>query len=268
MITDTREATRLLAEQLLAEKVKPTAKLIRQRLGKGSLTTIQNELDKWWNSLAERADVPDTAWGALPPKVIELCHLFYREATAQAYRAFKDDSDQLRGSLATALTSNKAALTVSANATERIAYLERQLEEGITREKLMHEQLTSLATERTEALAQLSAVQSTISELHTALDRAQSAVVDAEARASDRFKGVEQRMLLMVDEARQDAQRLRKEIERQKSEMDLRDKEYAQRLSDMAFENKQLLDALSRAKAAQRYRHVPEDPDEGIYEEE
>src|SRR5690349_14146348 len=52
--SDTHSRVIEVADQLLEEGVRPTQQNVRERLGSGSLTTINRALNDWWHTLAQR----------------------------------------------------------------------------------------------------------------------------------------------------------------------------------------------------------------------
>lgn len=72
MKTDTYSKVFEVADSLLAEGVRPTQQNVRDRLGKGSTSTIHKALGEWWQTVGQRLqqgrnypDLPDALSGAM-----------------------------------------------------------------------------------------------------------------------------------------------------------------------------------------------------------
>lgn len=87
MTTPVRQKIFEIAEELLREGSRPTQQLVRERLGSGSLTTINRALNEWWASLSQRLD-QQTQGFDLPEPVIRLSNRLWTESLAYARREY------------------------------------------------------------------------------------------------------------------------------------------------------------------------------------
>lgn len=77
-----------MADRLLEEGIRPTQQNVRERLGSGSLTTINRALNDWWHTLAERIQRRNEH-PELPEPVIQLANQTWNRALAYAEHSFK-----------------------------------------------------------------------------------------------------------------------------------------------------------------------------------
>lgn len=86
--SDTHTRAMQIADELLEEGIRPTQQNVRERLGSGSLTTINRALNDWWHTLAERVQRrnqhPD-----LPDPVAKLASQTWDRALAYAENRFE-----------------------------------------------------------------------------------------------------------------------------------------------------------------------------------
>ncbi|WP_210395094.1 DNA-binding protein [Motiliproteus sediminis] len=85
MASDTYVRAQQIADELLSKGVKPTQQLIRDALGKGSVSTIHRALSDWWSSLGNRINkaeqIPD-----IPDNVSVTMLSLWEQAVAEAQR--------------------------------------------------------------------------------------------------------------------------------------------------------------------------------------
>lgn len=93
MNTTTREKVYEIADDLLRQGIKPTQQNIRDRLGSGSLTTINKALNEWWSNLGQRLDAQANGYD-LPEPVIKLAGKIWSDAVAYANRASESRQKQ------------------------------------------------------------------------------------------------------------------------------------------------------------------------------
>ncbi len=93
MNTTTREKVYEIADELLRQGTKPTQQNIRDRLGSGSLTTINKALNEWWSNLGQRLDAQVNGYD-LPEPVIKLAGKIWSDAVAYANRASENRQKQ------------------------------------------------------------------------------------------------------------------------------------------------------------------------------
>ncbi|MFT6916388.1 MAG: hypothetical protein ACJAWL_002723 [Motiliproteus sp.] len=98
MKSDTYSRVFEVADSLLAEGVRPTQQNVRDRLGKGSLSTIHKALGEWWQTLGQRLqqgrDYPD-----LPDGLSEMMITWWQNAVDRSRREFEGQQDQAKRQL-------------------------------------------------------------------------------------------------------------------------------------------------------------------------
>ncbi len=83
MTGDTRRKVFEVADELLREGKRPTQQLVRDRIGVGSITTINKGLNEWWAALSDRFNSVD-AHGTVPEVVIRHSARLWSEALGYA----------------------------------------------------------------------------------------------------------------------------------------------------------------------------------------
>lgn len=101
MSTEKRSQIYEIADQLLREGVKPTQQNVRDRLGSGSLTTINRALNEWWEQLGSRLEAQTQGFD-LPDPVVKQVNRLWSEALAYADRASNQRVEALQKRLAEA----------------------------------------------------------------------------------------------------------------------------------------------------------------------
>lgn len=81
--SSTREKVYQVADELLAQGIRPTQQNVRDQLGSGSLTTINSALNGWWQSLSERL-TRRNSHPELPDAVLGAANKLWDEALANA----------------------------------------------------------------------------------------------------------------------------------------------------------------------------------------
>lgn len=84
---DTHSRAIEVADRLLEEGIRPTQQNVRERLGTGSLTTINRALNDWWHTLAERVQRRNEH-PELPEPVVQLANQTWNRALAYAEHRF------------------------------------------------------------------------------------------------------------------------------------------------------------------------------------
>lgn len=80
----TKEQVFTAADELLSEGVKPSQQLIRERIGRGSATTIHRALNEWWIDVGERLSRVGSAQTNVPMPVQKALDDLWRVASKQA----------------------------------------------------------------------------------------------------------------------------------------------------------------------------------------
>ena len=101
MSTEKRSQIYEIADQLLREGVKPTQQNVRERLGSGSLTTINRALNEWWGQLGSRLEAQTQGFD-LPDPVVKQVNRLWSEALAYADKASNQRVESLQIKLADA----------------------------------------------------------------------------------------------------------------------------------------------------------------------
>lgn len=83
MSSDTRRKVFEVADELLREGKRPTQQLVRDRIGVGSITTINKGLNEWWAALSDRFNSADSS-GTVPEAVIRQSARLWSEALGYA----------------------------------------------------------------------------------------------------------------------------------------------------------------------------------------
>ncbi len=81
--SDTQELAKATADALLQEGIRPTQQNVRERMGSGSITTINKALNIWWQELGERMKA-NTSHPMLPDPVAESASKLWLQAIAYA----------------------------------------------------------------------------------------------------------------------------------------------------------------------------------------
>lgn len=86
--TDTADRVLEIADELLSEGVRPTQQNVRERLGSGSISTINKALNEWWESLAARMK-EQHARPDLPEPIIDGATRMWQQALTYAENALQ-----------------------------------------------------------------------------------------------------------------------------------------------------------------------------------
>lgn len=220
---DTRAAARRAADALLAEGLRPTVAAVRQRIGRGSASTINAALQDWWVELAHRLaqpprpDVPEAAWKA--------ADALWTAAVAEAQRGLAGERRALEEAREGARVQAETALFARDQATQRADGLAGELE--ITQRALRDaEQSTAAEKARGDALRdQIAGLEGRIRTAEqAAAEQAQQHAAQL-ALAQERYDRMEQRLVAQVDEHKTERGRLDGRLATQAKEA--RDREVA-----------------------------------------
>lgn len=241
---DTRAAVRDVADQLLADGVRPSVKLVRERLGRGSDTTIAGALKDWWQELAERLFDQQRRPG-VPEPVWEAVNGLWRIALDQAAQAFDIDRKALQQARDAAVEERATALLAR--------------DQAIDTGKRLGKEVEALEMSVSEAERAAAAEKARVDELRAQLEGTNQKVQDADDRlaaqakeshaqlelAEHRYERLEQRLAREVDGARQERDTALRElaVERQ------RGRETESRLRDELSESRQLQARLEQRAA-------------------
>ena len=93
MRSDTYQRVFEVADQLLAEGVRPTQQNVRQRIGKGSVSTIHKALADWWQSIGQRL-TKSQQYPDLPEPLVQAMTDWWQQAVDRSGREFEGRYDQ------------------------------------------------------------------------------------------------------------------------------------------------------------------------------
>ena len=95
--SDTQDLAKATADILLQEGIRPTQQSVRERMGSGSITTINKALNAWWSELGDRMKT-NTSHPMLPDPVAESASKLWRQALAYAEKELEGQREELEQS--------------------------------------------------------------------------------------------------------------------------------------------------------------------------
>lgn len=107
--SDTREKVFDAADSLLQEGIRPTQQNVRDRIGSGSITTINSALNGWWLSLSDRINRKDQH-PELPDPVISAANQLWDQALAYAHHSLQKERAEVESILLNRKETNAAQL--------------------------------------------------------------------------------------------------------------------------------------------------------------
>ncbi len=165
----TREKVFEAADQLLEQGVRPTQQNIRERIGSGSLTTINKALNDWWRTLGERI-TRQNQHPELPEAVLHVANQLWDRALAYAEHRFDEQRQalaqqevSLRDQMARSVQGDKESLgELQAQNSRLLAKCEQLADEkhGLEQKLLkLDEQVYRLNTQLDESARELRQMQ-------------------------------------------------------------------------------------------------------------
>lgn len=136
---DTQDLAKATADILLQEGVRPTQQNVRERMGSGSITTINKALNAWWSELGDRMKA-NTSHPMLPDPVAESASKLWFQAVAYAEKELESRREALEQSYRKKI---KEAATLDSGTNEELKELRSQClrllqeNEKITEKKLL-----------------------------------------------------------------------------------------------------------------------------------
>jgi len=109
MKSDTYSRVFEVADTLLAEGIRPTQQNVRDRLGKGSVSTIHKALGEWWQTLGQRLQ-QGRQYPDLPDLLSEAMIAWWHSAVDRSRREFEGQQDQARRHLKALRESHREEL--------------------------------------------------------------------------------------------------------------------------------------------------------------
>lgn len=183
----TRDKVFEAADQLLELGIRPTQQNVRERIGSGSLTTINKALNDWWKTLGERI-TRHNQHPELPEAVLQVANQLWDRALAYAEHRFEDQRQglaereaQLREQLALSVRDDRESLgelqTQNGRLLVRCEQLSNEKLELEQRLLKMDEQVYRLNTQLDESARELRQMQRLGAEGHSS-----EALVEAKVR--------------------------------------------------------------------------------------
>ncbi|MAY43519.1 MULTISPECIES: DNA-binding protein [unclassified Neptuniibacter] len=105
---DTQAAAKAVADELLKEGIRPTQQNVRDRLGSGSITTINKALNAWWQELGDRFKA-NTSHPMLPDPVAEMASKLWAQALLYSERELEERRVELELDYREKLKEQKAS---------------------------------------------------------------------------------------------------------------------------------------------------------------
>ena len=94
MPLDTQQKARKVADQLLMEGIKPTQQNVRERMGTGSITTINKALTVWWQDLGNRLKA-NSEHPMIPDPVASTAAKLWHQAVGYARESLNSEREAL-----------------------------------------------------------------------------------------------------------------------------------------------------------------------------
>lgn len=91
---DTQAKAKATADELLKEGIRPTQQNVRERMGSGSITTINKALNVWWQELGDRFKA-NTSHPMLPDPVAETASKLWSQALLYSEKQLEERKSQL-----------------------------------------------------------------------------------------------------------------------------------------------------------------------------
>lgn len=242
--TDTASLAIDAAYALLQKGVHPSIQAVRERLGKGSMTTIHAALQDFWAEVGRRLARPD-----LPPPLVDGVHQLWQAALDQAEGTFARDREALE-------QRAQAAEVERAAAWERQQALAAEVAALMTRCEQLQAEKTDLEADLEAERTRRAAAETGREKAEAAASAAQAALEKAEARAEAdrkteraRHETFEQRLTGLYDDEKTARERLEKLLERQQAAQQVERAEQQQRLQGLNGELTTLREQLTEWKA-------------------
>ena len=144
MKSDTYSRVFDIADSLLAEGVRPTQQNVRERLGKGSLSTINKALGEWWQTLGQRLqkgrEYPD-----LPDQLADAMISWWHTAVDRSRREFEGQYDQAQRQLKALRAAHRAELELQQ---DKLAEVLGKLSQQIDQQQQLYLQLHEAGQDR------------------------------------------------------------------------------------------------------------------------
>lgn len=170
MSRDTQALAKQMADQLLKEGIKPTQQNVRERMGTGSITTINKALNAWWLELGERLSLAQSQPG-IPDPIVESANSLWRQALAYAAKELEDKRIELEAEL------SERYKKISDSAKQE----DQELKELRSQCLRLLQSSESLNNDKAKALADLSECENRLMAAHMNAQRLERELKQAEA---------------------------------------------------------------------------------------
>jgi len=177
--SDTQELAKAAADALLQEGIRPTQQNVRERMGSGSITTINKALNAWWQELGERMKA-NTTHPMLPDPVAESASKLWLQAVAYAEKRLESRRLDLEREYKKKIKDSALA---SSNDNEELKELRSQCIRLLKENESVSEQKLSLQSKVFEQESAIIALQTQNDSLRRDLKQAQ--VVSGGSSSSD-----------------------------------------------------------------------------------
>lgn len=236
----TPEQVAAAADAIKAEGGRPTARVLRERLGAGSMGTLHRLLQQWQAGQSRQVETTLT----LPPAMQRVILDFLAQEIAAAKAALEAELAETRQTAADLATENERQ---SAQIEGQAAALAGLTAENATQRGRIEQLAAEAERAKSEAAAQIEAAEAHAQREQQAREAAQVALAKAELRleALPRLEETAQRLQAALDSerlARTDAERLAATAEAKAAGL-------ADRLADTQAQGRQCLAQMERLEA-------------------
>ncbi len=140
MKSDTYSRVFEVADRLLAEGIRPTQQNVRDRLGKGSTSTIHKALGEWWQTVGQRLQ-QGRSYPDLPEALSEAMIDWWQMAVDRSRKDFEGQRDQSARKIKALRQEHADAIAqLHAQQSENLAKLAQQMERYQQLQQQLHDQ--------------------------------------------------------------------------------------------------------------------------------
>lgn len=228
-----RDKTYLVADHLFFEKsIYPSAALVRSVTQQGSLTDINQDLHHFWADVRKQSKPAAPPVPGLPEHLASAFGPAIESMWTAALAAASASFDSVKNSYSASIDDAKRAVevhrTLLVQANERIATLERQLEEGRALAATITDQLAQLRAELAASedrsrrlVAERQASDDARAQLQTLLADGLESLRKSSDKATDSFQGELRFLKLQLDAARSAERDLREQVQNARQSVSL-----------------------------------------------
>ncbi|ODC03396.1 hypothetical protein BFW38_07370 [Terasakiispira papahanaumokuakeensis] len=187
-------------EALRARGLAPTVQNIRDQLGTGSFSTINEHL-KQWRALSQPSS--GHAEQDLPAGLAQLTGQLWKAAQEEAYAALESQREAANAEIEAAQIEKQEAQAQALHMEERNIMLDQKNNELLAELKTLTDQRATLRTERDQALKETNVKQQRITTLENLLDEQKTQVEQLKIAHQAALEAVQQRMDEALEQERQ-----------------------------------------------------------------